>query len=145
MAGEKIAPNVELDTMAFEIFSKRVAASPAKRGGEREAMDAYRCAEAFLAARDKVRSGELREKPVDLLADCHAPNLKRTHPHNLVSKAQGNLERVNRIRKWLDSNPTPADEPDQLLARLNREFPDLGWDLPTVNVARAIFPQYAKA
>ncbi len=138
-------PPEEVDELAFQIFAQRMASLPGKRGGEPEALDAFRQAEAFLAVRGRVRSGEAKkaaEEPV--LADCCAPNLRRTHPHNLVSQRLGDLAKVNRVKQWLDRNPTPERDADELAHRLNREFPDLNWDLPTINVARAIFPAYCK-
>lgn len=145
MANEK--PNPELDSFAFEIFKEVVAKSPASRGGEQQALAAYKKAEAFMAVRERVRSGDTKPAKVDgpVLADCFAPKLKKTHPHNLVSQKYGNLEKVNRIAQYLDKNPTPENEPDELIARFNREFTDLGWDLPAINTARAIFPAYCKS
>ena len=154
MAAEPMQKDTELDTLAFDIFSKRVAAKPAT-SGEQDAALAYRQAEAFLAIRKKFRAGELKAKEPEgvQLCDCCAPNLPRVHPVNLVAKNYanrrdgvphpGDLHKVNRILRWLNGNPTPEGDPGQLVARLNREFPELGWDLPTINVARQLFPQYA--
>lgn len=135
----------DLDDLAFQLFTARAAAHPGQRTGERDAIQAYREAEAFLAVRKKLKAGELKATVPEgpQLADCSAPNQKRTHPHNLVSQRFGDLAKVNRIKQWLDRNPTPENEPEQLLQKLSHEFPDLGWDMPTVNVARAIFPAYA--
>lgn len=138
-------PNTELDELAFEIYSKRVAAS--NRSGEQLAVASYRDAEAFLAVRAKARNGSLESKTADEsgLCEVSAPNLKRTHAHNLVSQRFGDLAKVNRIKVWLDRNPTPESDEGELVAKLNREFPELSWDLPTVNTARAIFPAYCKS
>ena len=139
-----MAENKELDSLAFDIFARRIAAQPINRNAEHEALEAYRKAEAFITVRDSVRSGAL--VPAKLsgpqLCDCSAPNLKRTHPHNLVSQAFGDLAKVNRIKAWLDKNPTPESDPSELVVKCNREFPELGWDLPAVNTARAVFPAY---
>jgi hypothetical protein len=137
----------ELDQLAFEIFSQMVAKSPANRGGEQQARAAYIKAEAFLAIRDRVRAGELKPAKQDgpVLADCYCPNMRRTHPYNLVSQKQGDLNKVNRIAQWLDKNPTPERDPEELVARINAEFLDLSWDLPTVNTARLLFPEYVVA
>lgn len=139
--------NPELDQFAFEIFKQAVASSPASRGGEQQAMAAYRKAEAFMAIRDRVRSGDTKTVKPDgpALTDCFAPNLKRSHPHNLVSQKFGDLAKVNRISQFLDKNPTPENEPDELVSKINREFPELSWDLPTINTARAILPAYCKS
>ncbi len=143
MADEK---NTELDELAFEIYSKRVATHASVKASEAEAVDAYRKAEAFVAVKKKVRAGGV--KPLTTTeaqgADCRAPKLRDTHPINLVSREVGNLPRVEQIKKWLDQNPTPETNPEELIHRLNRAFNDLGWDMPTINVARQIFPAYAK-
>jgi hypothetical protein len=145
MAGEKQIPNPELDSFAFEIFKQAVASSPHSRGGEQQALAAYKKAESFIGVRDRVRAGETKPAKSDgpSLCNCSAPNLRRTHPHSLVSERFGDLNKVNRIAKWLDINPTPENEPDELVSRINLEFPELSWDLPTINTARAIFPEYA--
>lgn len=144
----------ERDSLAFQIFCQRVASHPVKRGGEHEALDAFKKAEAFLAVRKKLASGEVKVKEVEgiQLADCCAPNLPRTHPLNLVAKVHtnrksgvqthGDLARVSKINDWLYRNPTPETNPDELVNRLGAAFPELGWDLPTINVARAVFPNY---
>src|SRR5205823_2384604 len=114
--------------------------------GEAVALDSFRAAEAFLAVRKRVKAGELKAKEPDgpQLANVCCPNLRRTSPHNLVSQRFGDLTRVNRIKKWLDANPTPENDPDELVAKLNREFSDLGWTMPEINVARAVFGAYEK-
>ena len=136
--------DTELDTVALDIYIARSGMhSPAQ--AEAVVVDSYRKASAFLAVKKK-----LREKGIDAAippepegADCRAPNLKPMHVHNLVARNGGNLPLVNRIKKWLDANPTPERDPEELLNKLNRAFPELGWDLPTVNVARQVFPVYA--
>lgn len=135
--------NAELDRIALEIYAR--GSQHTGRGSEQDALLAYQRAEAFLAIKDKVRGGLLKAKAVaPVLADCHAPNLKKTHPHNLVSQAAGNVDTVKRLAKWLSSNPTPEGDPQELVDKLNSEFPALDWKLPEINVARAIFPVYAK-
>lgn len=142
----------DLDALAFQLFSDRAAASG--RGGEPEALDSYRKAENFIAVRRRVRAGELKSQAPTgpQLADCCAPNLPRTHPLNLVAAqytdrrtgmtVAGDLAKVNRIKVWLDRNPTPEKDAEELPGRLAKEFPDLNWDLPTLNVARAVFPAH---
>ena len=145
MANEKTNP--ELDQLAFEIFKQTVAGSPVNRGGEQQAISSYAKAEAFLAVREKVRSGAVKpERPTGpKLAEFCAPNLPSTHPHNLVSQRFGSLDRVVRIKKWLDEHPTPESDPQDLVPQINRQFPDLSWDLPAINTARAIFQSYVPA
>jgi hypothetical protein len=153
MAGEKPTTESkdELHEKAFEIYSAMVAKSPTGRGGEQQARAAYRKAEAFLAVRDGMQSGTMKASKTDgpVLADCCAPNLHRTHPYNLVSQRFGDLAKVGRIKKWLDANPTPERDPEELVGRLKEQFPELVWDTPplnpgtsTINIARAIFPAY---
>lgn len=134
----------ELDALAFEIYKQRIATTHVKRGGEQIALDSYRKAEDFLRIRDKIRSGDTSTKQPEgpQLSDCSAPNLSENHPHNMVSKRYGDLTKVNRIKKFLDQNPTPESDPGELVGKINREFPGIGWDLPQVNTARAIFPAY---
>lgn len=145
MPAEK--PNAELEAMAFEIFKQAVANSPANRGGEQQAISAFKKAEMFLAVRDKVRNGELSTtKPTGpQLADCCCPNQHKLHPHNLVSQRFGDLNKVNRIAAFLARNPPSQDRPETDIAEaVNREFSDLSWKDSEVKIARAIFPAYCK-
>jgi hypothetical protein len=145
MANEQKAETSDLDVMAFKLYSQKLAGRNGSRVGERDAVESYAQAEAFLAVQRKARNGGLKPKAVEAqtLAPFSAPKLDRLHPHNLVSQRFGNLDTVNRIAKWLNDNPTPEKEPDELVGRFNETF-SLKWDLPTVNVARAVFPHYAK-
>ena len=128
----KPVANPELESLAFEIFKETVAKIPANRLGEQVAIEAYRKAEAFLKIRDRVRSGEPLVKQADgpQLCDASAPNLKKTHPHNLVSKRFGDLAKVNRIAKWLGDNPTTETSEE------------MDWDAPTTALARVLLPAY---
>lgn len=148
MASEK---NEELDTMAFELFTK----TPLSMRGEKVVTDCYRKAQEFITCRDSIRSGKLEVKKPEgpQLADCCAPNLPRNHPHNLVAavytdkagaKHLGDIEKINRIKKWLDANPTPETDQDQIVPRLAQSFPELGWDASAILTARAVFPAYCK-
>ena len=145
--------NQELETMAFDLYAKRVATLPPGRNGERDVIESFARAEEFLAVRKKVRSGEVKAKgPTGpQLSDCCAPNLPRSHPINLVaqtftdrkgSQVPCDLAKINRIAKFLAVNPTPEKDPDELVVKLNREFPELGWTLPEINTARAIMHAY---
>lgn len=139
----------ELDDLAFRIYAERLAAHPSRRSGEAEAIDSYRQAEVFLGVRRRIKAGELKPAPAgaaSLLADCWAPNLPRTHPYNLVSQQQGDLTKVSRIKRFLDANPTPENDPAPLIVKINRDFADLNlnWDLPTINLARAILPAHCQ-
>lgn len=147
MAGDKqttAAPTTELDEKAFELFREMVAKSPTGRGGEQQARAAYMKAEAFLKVREAIQDGTIKPSKTDasVLTDCCAPNLHRSHPYNLVSRRFGDLSKVGKIQQWLDKNPTPESDPDQLVGRIKDAFPELSWDTPAINTARAIFPQY---
>lgn len=148
----------ELEALAFEIYSKRVAIGPTKRSGEEEAVDAYRKADAFLSVRKKIRAGELKPKPSESsqLANCCAPNLPRSHPLNLVAQtytdrkvggaqSQGDINKVRRIYAWLEKNPEQPNNPDAIVPRLNREFPDLSWTAHEIATAREVFPAYCSS
>lgn len=152
MANEARKADMELDDLAFKIYAQRVAAGPVKGGGEREAKTAYQRARAFLEVRDAVRSGalEVAAPAGPQLADCCAPNLPPTHPLNLVSQTYGDLAKVRRIHDWLEKNPTPEKDTEELVARFRRAFSDVSWGkdhaeaLATINTARAVFPAYCK-
>lgn len=144
------AANVSLtneDELAFRLFSQRAAMGPLRRNGEGEAMNSYRQARAFLDAQKRVQAGELdvAEPKGPQLANCCAPNLPETHPHNLISQRFGDLLRVATIKKWLDVNPTPASDPNELVTRFNKQFRGMDWDLPTINTARTVFPHYVES
>lgn len=133
----------DTDDLAFRIYAHRVAARPVRRNGEAEALLAYRQAESFLAARKRVKAGELNRRAPEgpQLADCYCPNQPRVHPHNLVSQHWGSLEKVNRVHRWLEANPDTDAE--FYFERLRNEFPELHqWGEPEVNIARAVFPAY---
>lgn len=152
MANETKPPSTEeLDAMAFEIFSRR--AVNGRRAGEREAIEAYRQAALFMSVRDKHRKGGLKEKEDSPLSPACAPNLPKTHPINLVAKQHtdrrgvktaGDLTKVREIHSWLSTHLKPDTDQDEFLAEFSAAFPNLNWDMPTVNVARAIFPDYVK-
>src|SRR5688572_8723434 len=126
-------PNKELDNLAFEIFSKQ----PLKGAAERDARDSYRRAEAFLAVQQQAQSGKLKPKEATTateLVDICCPNLPATSPFNLVAKVhtdrkgtqtRGDLAKVNQIANWLYKNPTPDDDAQELVDRLNHQFPKL--------------------
>lgn len=147
-------PDTELDEMAFRIFTQR-AAAPVRRIAETDAAESYRLAKAFLSVRARQRAGEPEPEPIGpRLADCCCPNQPRNHPHNLVAalftdrrsgaQAVGDVNKVRKINEWLQHNPTPADNPGELVSRINYEFPELAWGLAEINTARAIFPFHAR-
>lgn len=142
----------ELDDLAFQIFSQR--ATSGKRSGEREARNAYAQAQAFLDTREKIKSGKYSKVPdKQRMADCCAPNLGRFHPLNLVAETftdrvsgkqmPGDLALVKRVNNWLNTHMKPDLNQEEFLATFRAEFQDLKWDMPTVNVARAVFPAFS--
>ncbi|MSR60299.1 MAG: hypothetical protein EXS05_22105 [Planctomycetaceae bacterium] len=139
MANEKL--DNELEAIAFEIYKQTVSHGSAI-ANERQAIDAFAKADTFIAVRERARAGKLEiKKPVGKqLADCSAPNLPETHPHNIVSQRFGSLEKVLRIKKWLDENP-PTEDQTYLIPKVNRAF-DLSWKVPELNLARTIFHEY---
>lgn len=134
----------EHEDLAFRLYAERIAKMPAQVNGEEMSRWAFRKAEEFLSVRTKVRSGEeSAAMAVGMqLCDVSAPNLKQTHPHNLVSKrfAQANggepavLNRIKQIADWLDKHPRSDDA--------EVKYEPLDWDVPTTNLARVLLPHY---
>lgn len=132
----------ELDELAFRLYAERIAKMPAQASGEASSRWAYRRAEEFISLRDRVRAGETVAASQTILADVSAPNLKKTHPHNLVSQRfcddnggeQAVLTRIKQIKDWLDKHPRSDESPVA--------YEPLYWDVPTTNLARVILPHY---
>src|SRR4051794_18279344 len=107
---------MELDSIALQIYSARIANTPRNVSGETVALDSYRKAEAFLAAKAKVAKGALRQEKIagPRLAEFCTPNLPKTHPHNLVAStgnAEADASRLKKIRDvfaWLTENKPPS-------------------------------------
>src|SRR5690349_5752022 len=88
---QKSASDVQadkLERLAFQLFSERSGRGVMKRGAETLAVKCFQDAEGFLAIANRIRSGEQvqRKKVGPQLAEVCAPNLKRTHPINMVSQ-----------------------------------------------------------
>lgn len=136
------AEKVELDELAFRLYAERISKLPAQSSGEAAGAWAYRKAEDFLAIREKVKSGDTKVTAVSKLADAAAPNLKKTHPHNLVSQrfAEDNggearvLSMLKEIQTWLLNHPRSDESPVA--------YDRLDWDVPTTNLARILIPNY---
>lgn len=134
---------IEIDELAFRLYSDRIANLPAQSSGEAAAGWAYRKAVEFLAVRDRVKAGDTEATAESKLADVSAPNLKPTHPHNLVSQrfAERNggeakvLAAIREIHQWLLSHPRSDESPVA--------YEKLDWDVPTTNLARVLIPHYA--
>lgn len=132
----------ELDEFAFRLYAERVAKAPAQANGEALTCWAYRKAHEFLSVREKVKAGDKSPMAVSRLAEASAPNLKKTHPLNLVSQrfADENggearvLARIKDILDWLRDHPRSDENPVA--------YEQLDWDVPATNTARAILPHY---
>lgn len=126
-AGDEI-----LEQRAFDLFTARRAQLGLRGAAEQVAAECYRDAEAFLEVARRVRSGEPpAARPAGpQLADCSAPNLKPTHPFNMVSQRFGKLDRVQEIHILLQS--------DEKLDSL----PELEWGVSEVQTARTLFPAF---
>lgn len=157
---EKNAKDIErdaeqLEQYAFQLFSDRSSRGVMKRGAGTLAKACFRDAKEFMDAAKLLRDGDpkqLAPSAFDALSDASAPNLKPTHPLNLVSKrfaekntkktgeaaANAAINRVSEIYAKLQAHPTAetTSEIDGL--------DGLEWDKATVNTARAIFPAFAK-
>lgn len=122
----------ELRDYAAELFAQRTRNGVRGVLAERVAMDCFRDARAFLAVAAKVESNQLDTSPPKpaLFCDACAPNLRKTHPHNLVSQQVGDINRVREIFDQLEKNP------------LLEAIPELDWKKPEVNLARTLFPHY---
>lgn len=83
----------EIQQTALNIFTHRPALM--NQSPEQRAAKAFEDAQAFHAVAAKVATGELQpgaKSEEDVLSDASAPNLKRNHPINMVSKALGSVQ-----------------------------------------------------
>lgn len=124
--------NPELQQRAFELFTARRAAIGLQVDAVELAKACYRDARSFLEVSSKVDAGEIS---IDLpkgpqLSDCCAPNLKPTHPINLVSQRFGSLQRVRDVFERLDRDPTMDS------------LPEYEWGPVEVNCARSLLPSF---
>ena len=117
-----------LTSVALELFKERssqMGVSP-----QQLAITCFRDAQVFLDTAQQVLDAKLDpneddKNPLDI---AFAPNLKRTHPINLMSRTWGNLKLVREALAALDANP-----------KLEFYEPH-SWGKPEVNQARALFP-----
>jgi hypothetical protein len=115
-------------TVALELFKER--SSQSGISPKQLAIDCFRDAAAFTQVAEDVLTGDidLLDVNADPLDEAFAPNLKRTHPINLMSRAWGDLNKVQAVLAELDANPAlEVYEPYE-------------WGKPEVNQARALFP-----
>ena len=125
---DKSTTNPKLSDVALDLFKVRSTQSGVNT--HQLAITCFRDAKIFLDAAQQVHSGhlEIEDDDANPLDIAFAPNLKRTHPINLMSRAWGDLQAVQKALVYLDANPK-ADfyEPHN-------------WGKPEVNQARALFP-----
>lgn len=128
--------NQEIAELGERLFAAK-RSMPRQSGAQQDAVLSLREARIFIDARSDFESGKLdtRTHEGPELSDCSCPNEKKTHPHNLVSKRFGNLERVKKVLAELE-----ADKRIEAY-----ESGDISWSVSQTNLARLIFPAYAGA
>jgi hypothetical protein len=129
---DKTTENMNLASVALELFKGRSlhhGVTPRQL-----AIDCFRDAAEFLAAAEDALAGKIDWFADDTnpLDSAFAPNLKRTHPINLMSRAWGDLKKVQATLAELDANPAAES------------YDSYGWGKPEVNQARALFPAVVK-
>lgn len=125
---EKTNEKMNLASVALELFKGRSlhhGVTPRQL-----AIGCFRDAAAFLAAADEALAGKIDWSAEDTnpLDSAFAPNLKKTHPINLMSRAWGDLKKVRATLAELDANPAAES------------YDPFSWGKPEVNQARALFP-----
>lgn len=136
MAKDNSTTDEALERYAFGLFVHR-SASIQRRSAEQMTIECYRDAKAFVETSRQIISGEIDAKKEEgpQLSDVCAPNLKPTHPLNMVSKR---------------FNPNPAAAFDRIKLIHNRLVKDPtletiaehDWGKAEVNTAREVFPAY---
>lgn len=143
MAKTEQVDQTEVDEFAFRLYAERIAKMPSHANGEAASAWAYAKANDFMAVRARVKSGEAVSVADSKLSEASAPNLKPTHPHNLVSRRfaashHGGeakvLAMLREINAWLQAHPR-SDEAQVAYDKLD-------WDVPTTNLARVLLPNY---
>jgi hypothetical protein len=114
---------------AFELFkASAFGVSP-----KMLAIRCYRAAQEFCDAEDEILNGTVSISVIDNnpMDDAFAPNLKKTHPVNLISKKWGDLKKAMEAWQHVKNLSVNAYEP-------------YGWEMPECNTARALFPSVIK-
>jgi hypothetical protein len=119
---------LDVTAVALELFKER-----SSQGGispRQLAIECFRDATIFTdVAEDVATSGiDLITEDSNPLDVAFAPNLKKTHPINLMSRTWGDVNRVEQALADLDANPGAE------------QYEPYGWGKPEVNQARALFP-----
>lgn len=125
--------DMSLESVALVLFAERSTHS----GGanvKRIATICFQDAETFLEVSRSYRPGMAKAANNDKRSDCFAPNLLKTHPHNLVSRRHGDLKRAQKVYEWLTANPLAKtyESDDGLIL----------WKEPEVRLARQLLPEY---
>ena len=125
---ETSATGLDVTAVALELFKER-----SSQGGfnpKQLAIDCFRDATVFTDVAEEVMTSgiDLVAEDTNPLDEAFAPNLKRTHPINLMSQAWGDLSKVQIVLTDLEANPA---------AELYEPY---SWGKPEVNQARALFP-----
>ena len=127
MVSQKTDQIENLTSVALELFKAR-SLQPGINP-QRIAVECLRDARSFLQAADDFLSGksqrDLESSPLD---DAFAPNLKKTHPINLMSSTWGDLKQVERILDELAADPSIDS------------YTQFGWGKSEINQARVLFP-----
>lgn len=125
---ETSADQLPLPSIALELF--KVRSMQHGVGPKQLAIDCFRDAKAFLDVCFEVEMEAINLASADanpLDAAC-APNLKNTHPINLMSRQMGDIASVQKAFADLEANPA-ADS-----------YKAYDWGRAEVNQARALFP-----
>lgn len=127
-ADKDVSSDAELQALALDLFrtGRNAMGSP-----KQIAIKCFRDAAAFRDVMRQIMSNEIDvffedNNPLD---QAHAPNLKKTHPLNLMSQAWGSIEKVRNTLAALEAAPTDT-------------IYDLyGWGAQEVSIARFHFPE----
>lgn len=114
--------------LAFSLFTQRSGFAHGQ-SAENVARRCFIDATAFLKVSDTIGSEGLQPiEDLNPLDTAFARNLPKTHPINLMSREMGNVNRVKEVFEALEANPKAES------------YEPLGWGMPEVNQARALFP-----
>lgn len=117
---------LQLQEIALTFAAERSTQHGLTRG---MAISCFRDAKTFMEVANEALSGKLDSKEgLTALDAAFAPNLKRSHPINLMSSEWGDLEKVKKVLDDLNQN-VAADR-----------YEPLEWGKQEVNQARALFP-----
>ncbi len=121
----------ELKRVSIELFAASFAMAGGRINAEALSDASINAAQVFLARFGQFKAGKVVfDRLEDALADCHAPNLRQSHPVNLVSRKYGKLDRLAEIWSQLEKLPESANE--------FSEFPE--WKRGEITTARTLIP-----